>query len=157
MKILIATHNLTGHGGSESHARCLAEEFKRRGHDVMLSDANVHSLFPWMPDVAFLSHNTTVANFFEAFPQFDESKVVQTIHGLVPRLEKPFMGKDINYVAISEEIAEAYKDLNCSVILNGVNLDKFKPIRELNEKPQTLLSMAQSEPFNDMLRGICNE
>ena len=156
MKILVASSSLTGYGGSESHTKALHAELDRQGHDVTLCEAG------GIPDstafdVALLTHNLTVARFFDTFPDYPPDKVVQTVHGLVPQLEKPWTRHPIRYVAISEGIAQAYPGLDMTVIPNAVDLEVFKPTRQLPENPRVLLSLAQSDSFNDMLRRICRE
>jgi glycosyltransferase involved in cell wall biosynthesis len=82
-----------------------------------------------------------------------DSKCIQTIHGIVPVEETPVRDERVKLVAVSQEIAE-HHGID-TVITNGVDLDTFKPIRKLPKKPDSLLSLAQSEPFNAMLRQIC--
>ena len=168
MKLLIGCHDLTEYGGSQSHTHALAEEMLRRGYEVELISV-VDGQSPYADnlgiilndlhgdyDAALLSHHTTVTEYKRLFPDnFREAPVIQTIHGLTPLLERPCGIPGVRYVSISEEIRERYPD--STVILNGVNLDRFEPIRELPEKPARLLSMSQSTEFNMVLEKICKE
>lgn len=151
MKFLLANNHMPSIGGSESFTREFAHELVRRGHSVRVIDATgklwvSHNENEGPFDAAFLSHNTTVDLVVQGY-DIPLDRIIQTIHGRAHRLEKPSQ-RPIRFVAVSQELGEMY---DCPVIMNGVNLEKFRP----GKKEHRVLSMCQSDRFNAMLKPIC--
>jgi hypothetical protein len=169
-RFLVGNAHLSQLGGSETFTYAFVGELVRLGHEVdvicashpygvigdqlaeMWITVNRPSIRGRAYDAAFLSHDTTVEMLFRLFPYFPPEKVVQTIHGSVPTLEAPYLSKPIQYVVISDELREKYP--MADVIMNGVNLDRFRPGVKV---PGSVLSLCQSESFNAMLSEICAE
>lgn len=173
MRFFCGSNHLSELGGSETFTFAMVEELVRLGHEVdvicpaksdcLIADAlyrlgvstnDLDGIETEQYDAAFLSHSTTVEMLFRLFPNFPPAKVIQTIHGSLPALEKPYHDghRMIQYVTISDELRELYP--YSTTIMNGVNLDRFKPAEKI---PGSVLSMCQSETFNVMLSEICAE
>ena len=151
MKLLVSNHSVTGIGGSESHARTLAAEFIRLGHDVTLCDTREIPTGKSF-DAAFLSQYHTVEHFFNLCPDFPKEKVVQTVHGLIPQ-ERPHPG--CKHVAVSRELSDKYGI--DKIILNPVDLDIFRPVKDLPLRQRRVLSLCQSDDMNRLLATVCRE
>lgn len=170
MKILVGNNQLGNPGGSETYAYTLIEELVRLGHDVtalagggttgVVSDniqkLGVNCVFGELKgtfDVAFLSHQSAInrAKNVKAFK-------IQTCHGVYPAQEQPCQGMNA-YVAISEEVQNHLNNLKykSSVILNGINVERYKSTTSLNNQLKTIVSLAHGNKANVFLQQICDE
>ena len=156
MRYLVANNHIRTVGGSESFTWAMADELERRGHEVRVADANgliyggdLGSTDPTKYDGAFISHNTTARWLFRTHPDFDPRRVIQTVHGTASPLETPYTSRPIKHVVVSEELRRVYPEYH--VIMNGVDLEKFKPAKEKSG----LLSLCQSDEMNRMIAGVC--
>lgn len=156
MRILVANNHLFTVGGSESFTWAMATELARQGHDVEVFDANGMPHYSCGTgasasieyDAAFISHYTTARWMFAAHPYLDPRQVIQTIHGMHP-LESPYTSRPIRHVVVSEELRAVYPEY--PVIMNGVDLERFKPDKEKNG----VFSLCQSMEMNNMLGHVC--
>lgn len=84
---------------------------------------------------------------------------VQTCHGVYPLPERPAQGMD-RYVAISEEVRDHLQTVEwvkSTVIHNGVNCDRYKPISPINRELKTVLSLAQTGPAVKLVKRVCEK
>ena len=83
---------------------------------------------------------------------------MQTCHGVYPKLEQPVFGMDA-YVSISEEVQNhlTKKGYKSTIIRNGVDCERFKPINKLNNNIKNVLSLAHSDPANVIIKKACDE
>jgi glycosyltransferase involved in cell wall biosynthesis len=138
-------------------------ELKRLGYDVDLftlhqgfmskrikKDFGINQKLKDSYDLILASHNTTVERVFEL------GKTIQTCHGTIPNLEQPNKKAD-RFVAISEEVKNHLSGygIESSVILNGVDCKRFRPIRKIKKSPEKILSMVHSEEANSILEHAC--
>lgn len=168
MNILVGNNTLGNLGGSETYVYAFILELKRRGHNVeAFAGANlglvanklqqhgvVCNLFPSRKeyDVIFTSHTSTV-NKIKGI----KGLKIQTCHGIYHPLEKPanFIDK---YVSITKEVSDSLSahKLPSTIIYNGIDCDRYKPVKPINDKLTKVLSLSQSEEVNKMLREACN-
>jgi len=156
MKILISCHWLRKLCGSETFTFTLAVELRRQGHDVdvftfeegavskKMQEEGIRIIQPFGEmtgyDIIFASHKTCVEYLKDRYPN---TKIIQTVHGLVPKLEKPNRRADY-FVSISEEVQNYLRGLGLQseLILNGVDCERFKPVKPLNDKLKNVLLLS---------------
>jgi len=165
MKILVTNHWLKKMGGSETFTYTLIGELVRCGHEVdvysklagnvavrIYKDFKVKARettgkLPY--DIVLASHKTCV----ETVRSIYDGLIIQTCHGTTPKLEQPYLGIP-GHVAISEEV-QSYLfnryDLESVVIYNGIDCNRFRPIKTLNPKIKKVLSLSHSESLNKKL------
>lgn len=160
MRILVTNHWLKKLGGSETFTYTLIGELVRRGYDVdyftfvhgavsdrITSDFGVsQSALDSSYDIILANHHTTVDHVHRL------GRVVQTCHGISPKLEKISPNADIK-VAISREIADHIGTEN--VIWNGIDCNRFYPKKEIHDTPKRLLSLVHSEEANRLISSSC--
>jgi hypothetical protein len=167
MRILVGNNGLGLPGGSETYTYALIKELVKRGHDVTavgkegpglisrkLEDLGVECFFTpvWGNyDLILLSHGSSIHWARDA-----KGFKVQTCHGIYPSLEQPVPGMDA-YVSISEEVYHHLKSkgFDSTIIPNGVDCDRYKPTTPINDKLKTVLSLAHSEPANEIIKQAC--
>jgi hypothetical protein len=164
-RILVACNHLKSVGGSELYSFYLIKSLLSRGYQVeyftfhsgLVSSKIEHDLHVNFKsgnnyDLILASHQTTV-NYL-----FGQGPILQICHGPIPDLEQPSPLADY-HVAVSEEVSKHLqnKGFSTTVILNGVDLDIFKPKRPLNKQPKKILSLCQSSEANAMLAEICDQ
>ena len=169
MKILITNNTLDTIGGSETYTYALIKELSKQ-HEVtayskrlgMISKLlqndmiNVVDTLPSDPnyfDLVLASHTSTIPDVLH----YNCTKV-QTCHGIFTSLEQPYKGMD-KYVAISEEVQTHLKSkgFDSTIILNGIDCERFKPTKPINKELKTILTLSHSEQLNSMLQSICND
>jgi glycosyltransferase involved in cell wall biosynthesis len=101
-------------------------------------------------DLIIANHNTTV-NYL-----FGQGPIIQICHGTLPPLEQP-SPLAFRHIAVSEETAAhlRVKGFDAEVILNGIDTRIFQPQQTLNDPPEKLLSLCQSEAANELLKKAC--
>ena len=170
MKILITNHWLRKLGGSETFTYTLVKAAKEFGHDVDLmtvfegsvsdrirKDFGVKAVYSpnCTYDLILANHHTTVdiCNSKKLGP------IIQTCHGTIPRLEQPSEFAQA-YVGISEEVknhVQKKTNRSCSVILNSIDINRFKDRTVLAPKIMSVLSLSHSDKLNAELRLIFNK
>lgn len=112
-----------------------AEHFnvKVHGHVDSLDDSY---------DVLLINHNTCLDAV-----QHIKGKKIFTCHGVAPSLEQPKKGADV-YVAISEKTFEHIASWKPVLIRNGIDTERFKPIKPLRETPHILVVSDWKEPYD---------
>jgi glycosyltransferase involved in cell wall biosynthesis len=167
MRILVGNNGLGLPGGSETYTYALIKELVKRGHDVTavgkdgpglisrkLEELGVECFFTpvWGNyDLILLSHSSSIHLAKDAI-----GFKVQTCHGIYPSLEQPVPGIDA-YVSISEEVYNHLKSkgFDSTIIPNGIDCDRYKPKTPINDKLKTVLSLAHSEPANEIIKQAC--
>jgi hypothetical protein len=167
MKILVGNNGLGLPGGSETYTYALIKELVKRGYSVTavgkegpgliskkLEELGVECFFKPVDgnyDLILLSHSSSIGLVKNA-----KGFKVQTCHGIYPTLEQPVAGMDA-YVSISEEVYMHLKSLGyeSTIIRNGVDCDRYKPIVPINDKLKTVLSLAQSDSANEIVKEAC--
>ena len=166
MKILVGNNAMADPGGSETYSYAIIKELIEQGHEVecvtkrrgmvsrKLADLGVPvytSSITGKYDIALLSHSTSIAlsRNVKAFK-------IQTCHGVYPKLEQPVGGMDA-YISISEEVQDylKVKKINSTLIRNGIDCERFKPIKSIKKKVKTILSLSHSEELNQLLYTVC--
>lgn len=167
MKILVGNNGLGLPGGSETYTYALIKELVKRGHDVTavgkegpgliskkLGELGVECFFEPVSgtyDLILLSHSSSIGLVKNAV-----GFKVQTCHGIYPALEQPVAGMDA-YVSISEEVHRHLKSrgFDSTIIPNGVDCDRYKPTTPINDTLKTVVSLAQSDPANEIIKEAC--
>ncbi|MBO9619415.1 MAG: glycosyltransferase family 4 protein [Niabella sp.] len=163
--ILVATNHLKDPGGSETFSYTLIGELKRLGFDVeyftfykgLVSEKIENDL-----GVAFMSRNKydlILANHNSCVKYLvNRGFIIQTCHGIFPELEQPTSYAH-KHVAISKEVQEHLqkKHIKSKIILNGIDLERFKSNRPLQTEVQTILSLCHSEAANQMIAASAGE
>jgi len=129
MKILLVNWALGFIAGSETWTMTMYDELKRQGHEVdvygicgnRLIDASYNPKKEY--DLAICNHNLS------KIQSWNIRKRIYTSHGIMSKLEEPKKGAD-KYVAVSEEIAEKYKEFKPVIIRNPINCEEFKETKK---------------------------
>ena len=161
--ILVANHHLDKVGGTESYTYAMAEELVKRGYHVeyftffrgevshrLEKDFSIRFMSGKKYDLILANHNTCV-NYL-----FGKGFVIQTCHGVFPELEQPSPNADA-YVAISEEVKKHLQQLGYTsrVILNGINLERYRLLQPLHTQLTCVLSLCHSAMANAALEKAC--
>ena len=162
--ILVANHHLDKVGGTESYTYAMVEELVKRGYQVeyftffrgevsqrLEGDFSIGFMSRRKYDLILVNHNTCV-NYL-----FDKGFIIQTCHGVFPELEQPSPNADA-YVAISEEVKNHLQQLGYAsrVILNGINLERYRPVQPLHAQLSSVLSLCHSAMANKVLQEACD-
>ncbi|MFW5831563.1 MAG: glycosyltransferase [Prolixibacteraceae bacterium] len=170
MKILITNHWLKKLGGSETFTYTLVKAAKEWGADVDLmtvfegmvsdrvrKDLGVRTVYSpnYTYDMILANHHSTV----EICHQKQLGPIIQTCHGIIPKLEQPSQFADA-FVAISEEVERHIKSIYAypvlSVIRNSIDTERFKDRTLLAPGIKSVLSLSHSEKLNAELKEIFN-
>jgi glycosyltransferase involved in cell wall biosynthesis len=168
MKILITNRSLSVPGGSETYYYSLVEELVSLGHDVQgmcskkpgffaekikllgvkIHDKPIKGKF----DLVLSSHLCTIDMMSEI-----SGLKIQTCHGIFPEPEQPSNRVD-RHVSISEEVRLHLSNLGfeSTIIHNGINCERFKPIKPLNKKLKKVLSLAHDDETNKIIKKSCD-
>ncbi len=168
MRILVGNNTFSSPGGSETYNYALIEELVSLGHSVeavarfgpgivseKINELGVPVYFEPVRnqyDLILLSHSSSIEMTKKA-----RGFKVQTCHGIYPKLEQPVFGLD-RYISISEEVQMhlAIKGFVSSIIRNGVDCNRFNSNKPINSKLTNVLSLAQHEEANRIIRGACD-
>lgn len=154
MKILLANNHLDIMGGSERWVWTMARELIKR-HEVFIYTRNKGFVYNKLMEMGCKPHigmdeyylqlinHTTCAQDLMPVKGYK----IQTVHGLIPSLEKPSPFVD-EHVGISEEIGKEY---GIPVIYNPVDMSEFKMWNHPNDCDK-VLSLCQGD--NSELRKI---
>ncbi len=160
MRILITNNALTTRGGSELYVRDIALALRRAGHHPMAFSTELGDVaeelrqygisvvddlddLPGSPDILHCQHHL---ESMMAILRFQGVPAVYFCHGVLPWQEAPFIHPRIfRYVAVDEPTRQACLETHgvplerMSVILNFVDLDRFRPRDPLPPTPKTAL------------------
>ncbi len=168
MKILVTNNTLANLGGSETYTYALIKELSKRkdiqldafsqhiglvGNKLKSEGISVINNIKDEYDLILASHTSTT----QLITEFGGKKI-QTCHGVFLPLEQPFPGMD-KYVSITKEVYDhlSNKGFESTIIYNGIDCDRFKPINPLNKKLKNVLSLVQNEDLNLLLAEVCKE
>lgn len=163
-KILISNNSLAKTGGSENYTFALALALLKLKHDVeyftfykgeisdKLESCGIKFMSRKHYDLILANHYTTV-DFL-----FDRGYIIQTCHGISPKLEQPSKRADA-FVAITEEVALNLEKsgFSSSIIYNGIDCERFSPERPINKCIKTVLSLCQNQEASDLVSAICSK
>lgn len=166
MQILVANNHLEQCGGTENYTYALIAELKRLGHSVeyftfkkgfVSEKIEKELVVPFMShrkyDLILANHNTCVTTLH------DRGFVVQTCHGVFPKLEQPSSLANA-HVGISNEVITHLKEVgvkNPKLILNGIDCERFNPKKPLHDRLTSVLSLCQSDSANTFIEACCKE
>jgi glycosyltransferase involved in cell wall biosynthesis len=164
--ILVANNHLFEMGGSETFTYTLIEEIsKRKDFNVeyftfrkgvvsnkIENDLGVKFCSKKKYDLILANHNSCVDLLYP------KGFTIQTCHGIYPQLEQPSNKADA-HVSISQEVQDylALRGYCSRIILNGINLERFKPETFLSPRLKTILSLCHSEEANKLIENICEK
>lgn len=169
MDILVGQFHMNSLGGTETFTYTLVHALVRAGHNVDLYTINpgilsdkIKEEIPLIDintikkkyDLALVNHNNVVEQIRRIGI---DTKIIQTCHGTVPPLEAPSPAADY-HVSISKEVQEhlSKQGFKSDVILNGIDCNVFSPVNGISEEPRRILSLAQSDNANDLIRDVCD-
>jgi glycosyltransferase involved in cell wall biosynthesis len=163
--ILVATNNLTNVGGTETFTYTLIEELVKRNiynveyfsfkkgmySEKIENDFGIEYFKKKDYDLILANHKSCV-DFL-----YGKGFIIQTCHGVFPSLEQPSIRADA-FVSISEEVKKhlKLKGFDSTLILNGINLNKFKVINPVSKSIKKLLSLCHSDEANEFLKKVCS-
>jgi glycosyltransferase involved in cell wall biosynthesis len=183
LNVLITNIWLVGLGGTETSARELAFELKRRGHQPMVYSPTINqdtlewfrgvpvvdnlADLPFVPDIIHGRHRGPVRTAMEYFPDVPVIFVSHSGAEFLSEYEMPEPGPRISrYVAVDEWVKEALVRRagipadRIRVIHNFVNTDRFLPREPLPEVPKKALVFSnytfQDQEKKDRLQVIRN-
>lgn len=175
MRVLITNTRLDGRGGSESFLRDLARGLQCRGHSVLayssdstqqerLLENDVVSVatdlenLPFRPDVIHAQHHLDAMTALASLPGVP---ALYHCHGAVWRESAPKHPRIYRYLAVSRTLAERMTvEFNISpgditVLLNGVDLARFRTVRSLPPRPaRALFFNSRHRPDSDTVSAI---
>lgn len=164
-KILVANHHLDKFGGSETFTFTFIDFLLKKGYSVeyftfqkgivsdkIENDLQVSFMREKHYDYIFANHNTCVRYLSS------RGMVIQTCHGIYPRLEQPSKYAD-GHIAISIEVLEYIKSkgFQGEVLLNGIDCTRFSSKEPINNSLKSVLSLCQSESANEMILSACKK
>ncbi len=161
MSVLVTNNYLQYLGGSETFTYTLVKEIQRREGDVDVFTFHRSDIFKELPfvtklkeeyDIIFVNHNTCLKHVIKHTKGFK----FLTCHGTVPDLEQPVEGAD-HYVSISEEVQAHLrsKGFESTIIRNGVDCERFKPIKPINKECKNVFCLCQGTEATENIREAC--
>lgn len=170
LRILVATYSLDIVGGTETFTFTFIEELLNYKHfeveyfttvrgaiaKKIEDQLGISYLSKKVYDVIFFNHNQVLETL--KFNLKVRGVFIQTCHGIYPELEQPHYRAD-GYVSISQEIQNhlALRGYSSLLLLNMINLSRFKSDKVLNDVPKSLLSLCHSEEANSFLKEVSHE
>lgn len=163
MRILVGNNHLQKTGGTENYTYTLAVELKRLGHEVEyftfergeISDKLERQGIPFM---SYQHYDLILANHIPVIEYlYRYGYTVQTCHGMLVPLEQPSLYANV-HVAISNEVKEYLrgKGFDAKLILNGIDCERFVPIKPISSQLKTVLSLSQSDELNIFIKDCCD-
>lgn len=173
MKILLCNNTLSLLAGSETAVFSLASELKKRGHEITAFSENLGQIAVKMQDigievvdgldgrqndfdVAFCNHFAPT-NIIKA--KCPNLPIIFTIHGIIGGPETPPLYCDA-FVAVSEEVRDLMKEkyeIECEIIRNGVDFDRFSDKKPRNEKIKSILfSTSYVNKNSEVFKAVWN-
>ena len=176
MKILVGQNHLDTIGGSETYTYTLIKWLVSNNHKVellvgqenrlgIMSDkiekelGIVANKLTGNYDACFLSHQSSVKSYISFLKGKPLNNVFQIIHGIIPHEEQPIIHDGLRYIAITQEVKNYLLNkynLTSTYVSNFIDLERFK-FKPIKENLKVILSLSQSEIFNEMLRKVTNK
>jgi hypothetical protein len=175
LRVLITNLFVANFSGSETVVELLADALRRAAHEPMIfaptlgpqaerMQARGHvvvdrlALLPQRPDVMHLQHITPALMALVAFP---DVPAVFTCHSATIELEAPRLHPQIRrYVAVDDFcralcLKRDIPEDRLSVILNAVDLGRFKARPSLPPKPKAALMLTKTFEQQNLVRSAC--
>ena len=161
LRILLANNHLDNFAGSETWTYTMAKQFEKMGHDVSVytrAKGKVSEMLNTVDipadeyDLLIINHNTCLKDL-----EHVKGYKIFTSHGIYPALEQPIEGADA-YVSISPEVQGHLKrkGFESRLIYNGVDMERFKPVKPLHEKLTNVLSLCKGDEANEIIKEACD-
>ncbi|CAI8417679.1 MAG: Uncharacterised protein [Formosa sp. Hel3_A1_48] len=162
-RVLVANHRLDAVGGSETFTYALVEALKNKGYfveyftfykgitsDKIEQNLGIQFMSLTHYDLILANHYTCVRFLSRKGP------IIQTCHGIFPKLEKPSPYAD-GFVSISEEIQSHIlkKGYPSILILNGINCKRYNTKKPIHKNLKNVLSLSQSKAANAKIESVC--
>jgi len=167
-QVLVGTNHLVQVGGSELYTYDLLKELNSREDveveyfafetgemaDRIEEEIGVPFMSKNQYDLMLVSHNSTV----KALHHFKKGLITQICHSTTVELEQPSPYADY-HVGITEEVCESLskKGYPNDLVLNGIDVNQKRPLREVNEELKVVLSLCQSDDANELLANACDK
>ncbi|MEL0643540.1 UDP-glycosyltransferase [Olleya sp. Ti.3.14] len=163
--ILVANNHLEGIGGTETFTFTLIEALLKKHYVVeyftfkkgeasnkIEKNLGVNFMSKSKYDLILANHNTCV-NYLSR-----KGIIIQTCHGIFPKLEQPNKHAD-GHVGISEEVINhlTNKGFEARLIVNGINCDRFNIAQPINQNLTNVLSLSQSSVANLKIEAACKQ
>ena len=176
MRILITNNTLANRAGSELYVRDLALGLLRRGHEPIafstelgdvaeeIQDAGVPVIgdlneLTWQPDIIHGHHHLDT---MMALLHCPGTPAIYVCHGSIPWEEAaPRFPRILRYVAVDHAcrdrlvLEHAIPEDRIRLVLNFVDLDRFKPRAELPARPQRALIFSNQATYISAARAAC--
>jgi glycosyltransferase involved in cell wall biosynthesis len=175
LRILITNLFVANFSGSETVVELLADALRRAGHtpmifaptlglqaERMLARGHVVvdrlAMLPARPDVLHLQHITPALMALVAFP---DVPAVFTCHSATIEVEAPRLHPQIRrYVAVDDFcralcLKRDIQEDRLSVILNAVDLRRFKARPPVPPEPKTALMLTKTMQHQNLVRAAC--
>lgn len=175
LRILITNLFVANFSGSETVVELLADALRRAGHAPMIfaptlgpqaarMQARGHivvdrlAMLPQRPDVMHLQHITPALMALVAFP---DVPAVFTCHSATIEVEAPRLHPQIRrYVAVDDFcralcVKRDIPEDRLSVILNAVDLERFKARPPLPPRPKAALMLTKTFEHQTLVRSAC--
>jgi glycosyltransferase involved in cell wall biosynthesis len=163
MQILVATNHLQNTGGTECYTYALVQELLRQGHDVeyfafqlgeiskKIESLGVKFRSHIFYDLIIANHNNVVNHLYK------RGFIIQTCHGTKMDLEQPSTQADA-LVSISQEVFDYLqsKGFSSTIIKNGIDCNRFRPNKPINNELKYVLSLCQSDEANTIVHDACS-
>lgn len=165
MNILVTNNSLTHPAGTENYTFAIINSLLKKGHyveyytckngqigKIIETKLGVKPKRQTKYDLILANHTSTIEKINGC------GYIIQTCHGVFPYLEQP--DKRANkHVAITYEVQEHIKQkgFDSSIILNGIDCERFYPKKELNNTLKTVLSLCQSPQANKFIQDCCKK
>lgn len=165
MRILVATYGLDAIGGTEVYTFALLEELVRRGFapdffafrlgyvsDRIKEELSLKQRVARRYDLILANHKPVVEWVR------DRGTVLQTCHGYFDTIEapSPFAA---GHVSVSAEVAGhiAGQGVSSTVVHNGVNCERFRPVAPIGTRLRAVLCMCRGTKAKLLIRQACVE
>ncbi len=165
ISILVATNHLECIGGTETYTYAILKELSERNYNVeyftfrkgffsekIENELGINFMSKKKYDLILTNHVSCVNHLYK------KGFTIQTCHGIFSEIENPSLFADA-YVSISQEVQEHLLNKGCAskIIYNGIDIKRFYPKNELNDELKTVLSLSQSNEFNNCLQNACTK
>lgn len=157
MKILITNQQLWPFRGSENWCYAVGMELIRRGHDVYIYSPYPRAGIPVFEKagIKFVTSGDfdLILENHNVLPDTcSASAIIHTCHGRIYE-ERPMTR--VKNVAVSDITAERWGLQD--VIYNGIDCNRMRPTRKVNEHIANVLSLCSSREADEVLRQICKQ
>jgi hypothetical protein len=132
-----------------------AERMRLRGH-ILVDRTNA---VPWVPDVIHAQHLTPALMAIAAFPR---SPVLYSSHSHRLVVEGPLLHPNVRrYLAVDELVrqrclSDGAPPDRLSVLLNPVDLERFRPRPPLPERPQCAIVLGKRNEHRELVQLACH-